>query len=119
MARGADSHPTVVIAGYVEQRNSLIIALFLARVFAISNEKHAAGGVKIGPLNSSNFVLPHRRRNRETNNSPNWDLLPDVRVQCRNDPIEFILSGTAVTLVSFPDKTEPSKGNAGKIDRFS
>jgi hypothetical protein len=88
-------------------------------ILPISNEEHSAAGVEVASLSSCNFVLPHRRCDRETNNTSNWNFLSDVRVQGQDDPIEFILSGTAVTLVPFTDKTEPSEGNADKIDLFS
>ena len=108
-----------VIARYIQQRNSLVVALLLPGILPISNEEHSTVGVEVALFNSSNFVLPHCRRDCETNNTPNWNLLPDIRVQRRDDPVEFILSGTTVTLVPFPDEAEPSKGNAGKIDWFS
>jgi hypothetical protein len=77
------------------------------------------GGVEVTPFNSCNFVLPHRRCDRKSDDAPNRDLLPNVCFKGRDNTIEFILSGSAITLIAFSDKPEASESYPRKINRFS
>ena len=64
------------------------------------------------PFNSCNFVLPHLRCDRKSDDTTNWNLLLNICF------IEFVLRGTAITLIAFSDKPEMSKSDPGEIDWF-
>ena len=44
--------------------------------------------------------------------------MPNICFQCRDNSIEFVLRGTAITLIAFSDKPEMSKSDPGEIDWF-
>jgi len=96
----------------------LIISFLLPWIFAISNEKHSALGVKVAPFNSGNFVLPHGGCDGKSDDTPDRNLLPDVSFKGRNDSIEFVLRWTAIALIAPSDEPEACKGDPGEINWF-
>lgn len=92
---------TRVIARHVEQWDALIVAVLLARVLAVANEKHTRFGIEVAPFDAADFLLPHGR------NPPNRNDLSRILVECRGDAIELILRRPSIALVAFSDQAEP------------
>jgi hypothetical protein len=107
-----------VVTGNIEQGDPLIITPLLSGVFAISDEKHSALSIKIAPWDPRDLVLPHRRRHSEAYDTAYGDLLPLVCLERRDNPIELVLGGSAVTLSAFSDKPEATQGNPSEVDLF-
>jgi hypothetical protein len=95
------------------------LPFFFRGILPISNEEHSAAGIEVAPFNSCYFVLPHCCCDRKSDDTANWNLLLNICFQCRDNAIEFVLRGAAITLIAFSDKPETPKSNPGEIDWFS
>jgi hypothetical protein len=111
--------PAGIVPGNIEQRDPLIITPLLSGVFAISDEKHSTLSIKIAPFDPRDLVLPHRRRHSETYDTSYRNLLPLVCLERRDNPIELVLSRSAVAFIALPDKTQTPERNPSEIDRLS
>jgi hypothetical protein len=67
----------------------------------------------------ANFVLPHCCCDRKSDDTTNWNLLLNICFQCRDNAIEFVLRGAAITLIAFSDEPEASESDPSEIDWFS
>jgi len=56
--------------------------------------------------------LTHCGRDRETNNAAEWDLLQRVPVERCGESIEFIVSWSPVSLVTFSHEAQSRKCDA-------
>ena len=71
-----------IISTDVQQRDALIVSIFPARILAIPYKEHLVFAVEIRPLDATDFILAHGRRNREANDAAERNLLPWIRVKC-------------------------------------
>ena len=92
---------TGVIAADVQQRDALIIAAFPPRVLAVPYEEHLVFTIEISPFNATDFVLTHRCRHREANNTAQGNLLSRVRIERRDEPVEFMLRSDVLATTLF------------------
>jgi hypothetical protein len=74
--------------------------------------------IPITPFNTDNLILSHCGCNSEANDAINGNLLPLVRLESRDDPIEFVLRGTSVSFVALSNKTEAGESNPSEIQLF-
>ena len=80
-----------VVARDVEQRNALVIPALSARILAISNEEHLYMRGEVSPVNSADFVLPHRGCDRKADDPTDRNLLAGICFECSDQAIQLIL----------------------------
>ena len=100
---------------HIEEGDALIVSVLAARVFAILDEKHSPFTVEICPIDTTDFVLAHRCRDRETDNAPQRNLLTWIGFECSDETIKFVLCWTPIALVALADETEPSESDARQV----
>jgi len=94
----------------------LIVPVFPSRILSVSYGQHFVCVAVIGPLNATDFVLPHGGRNRKPNDASERNFLSGVCVACRDKSIELILCRTSVTFVTFSNKAKTRERYASETD---
>jgi hypothetical protein len=59
----------------------LVIAAFPPRVFAVPNKEHPFLRIEVRPFHSADFVLTHCRRDGESDDSPDRNLLVGICIK--------------------------------------
>jgi hypothetical protein len=70
-----------IVSSCREQRDTLIVALLVARVFPVADEKHPRALLHVGPKSLANFLLAHRGCDREANNLANRRYLERICIE--------------------------------------
>ncbi|VTZ50404.1 hypothetical protein MPC4_230059 [Methylocella tundrae] len=91
---------------------------FLLRILPVPNQQHSSSRVDVGLLSPANFILAHRRRDREANDRANGNELSWIAIEVCNQPRQLILRRAAVALYSFADETKALQRKAREIDRL-
>jgi len=100
-----------IISTDVQQRDALIVSIFPARILAIPYEEHLVFAVEIRPLDATDFILAHGRRNREANDAAERNLLPWIRVKCCNEAVELVLRWPSVAFATLSNQAKTRECN--------
>lgn len=101
-----------------KQRYALIVAIFVSRIFTVTDEEHARARFQVGPTHLADFLLAHRGCNGETYYLANRCYLTSVRIEVTDEPVEFILRRPPVALLAFPNEAKPLQGDTRQINRL-
>ena len=93
-----------IVASCVKQGNALVVPALPSWILTISYEEHLFGGIEVTPLNSTDLVLAHCRRNREADDPSDGNLLKAICFETSNQAIQLILSRPPVTFIPFADE---------------
>jgi len=89
-----------VVAGQVQKRHFLIIAILCSPILAIADNEDPRFHVYIWPVGPADLLLSHRC------NAANRNNLPTMALEILNEFAELIFSWTSVSLFRLSDKTQ-------------
>ncbi len=68
--------------------------------------------IEVRPFHSADFVLTHRSRDGEADDSPDWNFLVGICIKSGDQAIQFILRWSPVAFVPLPDETKSRERDA-------
>lgn len=105
-----------VIPADIQQWDALVVSILPSRIFTVPYQEHLVVAIDIRPPNATDFILSHGCRDCEADNTPKWNLLPWIQIECCNEAVELILCWPPVSLVALSDEAESHQCDAGEAN---
>ena len=101
-----------------KERDPLVVTGLVARVLAVSDQKHLAVYIEVAPVGAADLVQPHRGSDGELHDACHGHRQARVLVKAVEEAAQFCRRRASVALDTRADETKPLQRNASQIDAF-